>query len=119
VVPVAEHFQEDILKARLAFQTEPLGLVFFEMRHETNQIGDLRVNPSEGMGKWDAAQNPDTVAFPGGQHGRLTVSILIHRDNQCAIEGGKEKRTRGVAQVMVKIDYLTAARISAQHTHVV
>ena len=46
------------------------------------------------------------AAFANGKQSRFTIAFVVKSENQCLVEGRKEKRTGRMTAVMVEADHL-------------
>ena len=97
-----KHFQKQIFEYRLTDKAQPLRFVLILMRTEAEKPGHLRESPGERMWERYRRDFADVATFAEPHEACAPVSMLIERHNQRAIKGRGEKRTGGMAQVMVK-----------------
>src|ERR1700722_10775807 len=108
--PGAEHFQEQIPKPRLAGERQPLGFVLVGARGETEQLGDLGVDPRQGVRKANRVQLANSAALAESSQSAAAIAQFIERKDQGAIERRGVESAGGVAGGVVELQQVPARR---------
>src|SRR2546423_4138321 len=93
---IPQHVKKYLFKYWLAFQTEPLRLVFVFSWNKAQELGNLRIHPRQGMRGRNRVQHTDLCSFSHGHHRRLAVAIFVHRQDESAFEGRAIESSGGV-----------------------
>ncbi len=99
-----KHFEEEAGIEGLTRESEPLGFVFVLLRAETEEVGDLGVNPGEGMRERDAEMLGDGGARADADEGGDAIALLIAGEDEGAIERGSVEGAGGVAEMVIESD---------------
>ena len=87
---------------RRAVRREPHDLVLAGIHLEPRVIRKRRVQQAERVRKVDLATHFQRVAAPRRERRRGPFAHAVHRQNRRLVEGRREERARGVAQVMFR-----------------
>jgi hypothetical protein len=98
-----EEFAEGGEKFGFAVLAKPLELVFITARAEAGEFGDSRIEPAEGIGKFEGLQGLDFVGFAEGNEAGVRGCALVEGENEGAVETGRVIGAGGVAEVMVEL----------------
>ena len=102
-----QHPQKNVHVNRLSFEAEPLSLMFFLRRSESDQIGDARIDPPDGIRKRNRLMNANPVAHANGNHPRSAIALAVECEDQGLLEWRKKECTCRMAGMMVQGDQLS------------
>ena len=83
--------------------------MFIAARAEAGELGDTRVEPAEGIGKFEGMEGADFVVFAESDEAGLRGGALIEREDERAIVAGSVIGAGGVAEVMIEMRKARAA----------
>ena len=117
ILGIAQHVKKHVLEDRLAFQAEPLGLVFVMMRKVAEQVCYLRIDPGQRVRKGNGAQHTDAGSFAHCHHAGMAVPFAIQGQDKGAIIGRQIESVGGVAEMMLEVQDVGAAAVALQSAH--
>src|SRR5271155_2743688 len=83
------------------------------MRREAQQFGNLRIDPCQRMRKRHFIDHAELCTLGDRGKAGAAVALLVHHQNQSAIEGRSVKCARRMRHMMARSN--DAARTSARH----
>src|SRR3974390_625728 len=104
-----EELPKSLEKFRLAILAEPLNFVLVLVRAQAGEFRDTRVEPPEGIGKFQMVKLANFVAVPERDQTGLGIGAAVERENERAIEAGGVVSAGGMAKMMFEMRWARAA----------
>ena len=108
----AQHFQKQSLERGIAFEAQPLRLVFIRVGREADQVRDLRKNPRRRMRKRNRFENAQAVALAERNRAGAPVALFIKCKHHSAIGIGRVESAGCVAKVMFEVQDFEVRRLA-------
>jgi hypothetical protein len=102
ILQIDQMVENGLGEARLAIGGEPHDLVFAGIDPKSGEIGERRIEQTEGMREFDLLQHRDPVSLAEPGRGRRPFADPVHRQNGGGVEGRWKKGRGGMAQMMFR-----------------
>ena len=97
-----KHADKGIRENGIAGRAQPLRLMLFAVRLESDELGDLAEKPGQRVGKADGSDFSNLPVLTGSRETAAPVAPLVERDDQSAIKWRGEESAGRMAQMVIK-----------------
>ena len=99
-----EQFAEGRKEFGFSVFAEPLELMLVFVRAEPGEFGDTRIEPTEGIRKFQGMKLADFIPVAKGDEAGLRIGAAVEREDEGAIEAGGVVGAGGMAKMVLEVE---------------